>query len=259
MLLDALDALADQRDSLILVGAQAVYLRTGPDESSGVVNTTTDADLALDADLLSDDPELTQVLETAGFSSGHNPGSWIGAGGVAIDIMVALHQRGAARAGARGARLPPHGNWLARITPGLEATLVDHSPMFLEALDPSDARTTALKVAGPAALLVAKAYKILERAADIDSGRGRSRLRNKDAVDILRLLRGTETGDMAAGFTLHAVEEHARDVRRRGLGFLAEQRTRGEDDVVHSLIAGQLGLVAAASYHALLDELLEHR
>lgn len=251
VLLDALEALEPQRDSLVLVGAQAIYMRTDPDTSTGVA-TTTDADVALDTDLLSDDPELTAALESAGFTQGLNPGSWIGQGGVAVDIMVAPHQAGTDKAGARGAKLPPHGKWLARITPGLEATLVDHAPMQIVALNPSDTRTVTIEVAGPASLLVAKAFKIAERAA----ASGRSRLRTKDAVDILRLLRSTEPTDMLDGLQSHADTSSAAYVSRQALEFLARQRALGDTDVVRSLVADELDDVAAASYGALVDELL---
>ena len=48
---------------------------------------TTDGDLMIGADLLALDPEITGVLESAGFSGSHNPGSRVSPGGVAIDIM----------------------------------------------------------------------------------------------------------------------------------------------------------------------------
>jgi len=51
VLLDALDALGVQRDAVILVGAQAVYLHTGTVELA-VAAFTTDADLTLDPALL---------------------------------------------------------------------------------------------------------------------------------------------------------------------------------------------------------------
>ena len=42
VLLDATDALADQLDAIVLVGAQAIYLRTG-DADLAVAEYTTDA------------------------------------------------------------------------------------------------------------------------------------------------------------------------------------------------------------------------
>ncbi len=65
VLLNALDALVDHRKALILVGAQAVYLRTEP--LDGYQDFTTDGDLALDPGLLGDRPGLEEVMRNAGF------------------------------------------------------------------------------------------------------------------------------------------------------------------------------------------------
>jgi hypothetical protein len=46
VLLDALDALGDQRDAVVLVGAQAIYLHTG-DTDLAVAPFTTDGDVAI--------------------------------------------------------------------------------------------------------------------------------------------------------------------------------------------------------------------
>ena len=73
--LDALDALAPHRDSLVLIGAQAVYLHTGSTGLS-VPPMTTDADLALNTDLLADDPEIAALLRAAGFENKQQPGHW---------------------------------------------------------------------------------------------------------------------------------------------------------------------------------------
>lgn len=73
---------------------------------------------------------------------------------------------------------------------GLEGALVDADVMRLAALDDADSRAFDVRIAGPAALLVAKLYKISER---LDTGRQS----DKDALDVLRLLRGTETHDLA--------------------------------------------------------------
>ncbi len=51
--LDALAALGAQRDALILAGAQAVYLHTGP-AGLAVAEYTTDADIAINPRLLSE-------------------------------------------------------------------------------------------------------------------------------------------------------------------------------------------------------------
>jgi len=58
---------------------------------------TTDGDLALDVTALHTEPEITAALRAAEFQEGANPGSWIGNGGVAVDIMVVPSQSGRAR------------------------------------------------------------------------------------------------------------------------------------------------------------------
>jgi hypothetical protein len=57
VLLDALDALGAQREAVILIRAQAIYLHTGAIDLA-VAEFTTDADIALDPALLQQTPEI---------------------------------------------------------------------------------------------------------------------------------------------------------------------------------------------------------
>lgn len=63
VLLDALEALGDQRDALVLVGAQAIYLHTGEGDLA-VAPYTTDGDIALDPS------ELERHTEAGGGDAG---------------------------------------------------------------------------------------------------------------------------------------------------------------------------------------------
>ena len=94
--------------------------------------------------------------------------------------------------GSRGARLGPHGKRVARRAKGLEAALVDRKLTKIISLTPGVERSVEMLVAGPAALLVAKIHKIAERTGTSD------RVRDKDALDVLRLLQATETATLAA-------------------------------------------------------------
>ena len=76
---------------------------------------------------------------------------------------------------------------------GLEAALVDQSRMTLRGLAADDRRTLDVRVAGVAALLVAKVHKIRDRVAEART----ARLRAKDAGDVLRLIRATPVARMA--------------------------------------------------------------
>ena len=178
VLLDALEALAPHQDNIILVGAQAGYLHTGSGELAQPPMTT-DADLALDTSTLASAPEIPITLINAGFSQGRQPGSWLGQGSVAVDIMVDPTSR--AKKTARASNNPPHDKRMARIARGLEPALVDNAPNWITALTADDSRQVEIKVAGAAALLVAKAIKIDERLTDAVNGLS-DRLKEKDAV-----------------------------------------------------------------------------
>jgi len=188
VLLDALEALNAHLDALVLVGAQAIYLHTGEGDLA-VAPYTTDADLAVDPNALGPVPALEAAMGAAGFALRTEPGIWFGAGAVEIDLLVPEALGGGGR---RGARLGTHGNRAARKARGLEATLVDNTPMAIRALEDYDNRGFEIAVAGPAALLVAKLHKLAERQGAAD------RLQDKDALDILRLLRETETEALAS-------------------------------------------------------------
>lgn len=188
VLLDALGALDRHLDALVLVGAQAVYLHTG-DADLIVVPTTTDADPALFPAKLLDEPLLEDALRAAGFELAANPGAWRGRFGVAVDLMVPEALSGGSS--RRSARIPIHGNRAARRTTGLEPALVDNEVHEIVSFDAADKRTVRLRVAGPAALLVAKVTKIEERRD------APGRHQPKDGLDVLRLLQATPTEAMA--------------------------------------------------------------
>lgn len=194
VLLDALDALGPHRDAAVPVGAQAVYRHSGSADLA-TAPTTTDADPAPAPHRLADEPLIGAAVADAGFIPGPNPGTWLGRWSVAVDLVVpdALSGEG----GGRGARIPVHGNKVARRTPGLEAAIVDDEIRLISALD-DDPRSFPVRVAGPAALLVSEVVKIAERRATPQ------RPKPKDGLDVLRLLRTADLGHLAA--TLRELE-----------------------------------------------------
>lgn len=223
VLLDALDALGDHLDNLILVGAQAVYLHAG----QGTLNVppmTTDADIALNTLHLADQPEIAQALIDAGFSPSTNPGHWLGATDVAIDIMVVPHQAGTTSTTARAARIPPHAKSVGRIARGLEPALIDNAIHMIASFDENDPRTFRLRVANPAALLIAKAIKIAERGDN--AHRQPERLKTKDALDMFRLLQAIDAETLAGGLRSHQTEPEAARVSALGLSFIEAEGRR---------------------------------
>lgn len=185
VLLDAIEALGPHLSSIVLVGAQAIYLHTGEGDLA-VAPFTTDADVVLDPEGLGDRPLLGEALMGAGFAPCDQPGQWI-KNEVRVDLMV---PDAVAGAGRRGVRLGPHGKSAARRARGLEGALVDRESREVAALG-GDRRQARVLVAGPAALLVSKLHKLAERVGEP------GRLRDKDALDIYRLLRGVPTADLA--------------------------------------------------------------
>ncbi|MDR0432426.1 MAG: hypothetical protein LBH48_03830 [Bifidobacteriaceae bacterium] len=254
VLLDALCILEPHLANLVLVGAQAVYLHTG-DRGLAVPIMTTDADLALDTAQLSDHPEIAAALVEGGFAPGANPGHWIGRGDVAVDIMVVPHQAGTTSKTARSARIPPHSKKVGRIARGLEPALIDHTPMVIRAFGPSDPRAFTLNVAGPGALLVAKAIKIAERAED--ARKQSNRLRQKDALDMFRLLQGIPTEQLVAGLHSHRARNDAAAVSREGVEFVAAHGTWEEGMLPSLATEAAFGdLSVAPAFAALARQLI---
>lgn len=215
VLLDALDALREHLDAIVLVGAQAVYVHAGETDLT-VAPFTTDSDLALDPRHLSPQPLIEIVLGDAGFEpTGNAVGIWeisVDINGVstpvAVDLLVPESLGGAGR---RGARIPPHAKTVARKVSGLEAALIDRDVQTIGALDPGDFRRVELAVGGPAALIVAKVHKILDRAGDKD------RLSDKDALDVYRLLRAVPTEDLKRRFEVLLNDDLSCPVTERAL------------------------------------------
>ncbi len=231
-LLDALDALADHRSALVLIGAQAIYLHTGS-AIVALAESTKDSDLAIDTSQLRDEPLLEHVMRGAGFThdpTESQPGSWLSPDGIPVDLMVPDQLAGPGS--RRSGNIPPHSDRATRRARGLEAAVVDHAPMRISALDPTDTRTIEINVAGPAALLVAKLHKLGDRQ------QSPNRLVDKDAHDVYRLLVAIDSRPLAD--TLHRLRNHAfcGAVTDQALAHLAQLFATGPD-AVGSIMAGR--------------------
>jgi hypothetical protein len=249
-LLDALEALKPHLDAIVLVGAQAIYVYTG-DSDFGGAEYTTDADLSISPDLLSDSPVLGELLTKANFTALSQPGAWTSPQGVHIDLMV---PEALAGPGSRAARLGVHGKQAARRAKGLEGALIDRERSIISPLDPADHRAVEMWIAGPGALLVAKTHKIAERRGNPN------RIRDKDALDVLRLLRAVETEDMRDRLTQLQTSDLAASVTREAIDSLPELfgATTSEGVIMAVRAAGPLedSEIIAASLVALIDDLL---
>ena len=197
VLLDALGALREQLDAVVLVGAQAVYLR-GAERLPTYQPFTTDADIVLDPSLLTSRPAIGEVMRSAGFVLTDEPGIWEARFRrpglddevvVPVDLIVPMQVAGTP--GRRSARLGgDHGKHSARKSEGLEGALVDHAPVEIAAIDPADGRSVRVNVAGEAALVVAKLHKLGDRLDKPE------RLEAKDAGDVYRLFDAIAVDDL---------------------------------------------------------------
>lgn len=222
VLLDALDALSPQADAVILAGAQAVYIRAGAN-SLPVSDYTIDGDLTLDPSALLDEPELEELMRDAGFrlavkQGSREPGIWTvevtianATAEIAVDLIVP--ETVAPRRGRRGALDEPHGKLAARKIVGLEAALVDNEALEISALDPADSRSTTVKVAGVAALIVAKIHKLSDRV----TGNRSDRIKDKDAADVVRLMGAEKASSVAATLTDLSSHPDAGEVTRTAI------------------------------------------
>lgn len=217
-LLDALEAVGAQRAALILVGAQAVDLRAGFAGPASAAAYTRDADLAIDLEMVTSEPNLDAALTAFGFVRSGQPGSWLSQRslptGERVPVDFLVPEAVAGRPGRRAAYLQDQPTTAARQVRGLEGVLVDNDPLPIESLD-EDARSFVIPVAGQAALLVAKLHKISDRL-------NTKRQRDKDALDIYRLLQTSRPDEFQRRFTLLRSSNVAAEPTSTALSELAE-------------------------------------
>ncbi|MEU9298704.1 MULTISPECIES: hypothetical protein [Streptomyces] len=234
-------------DALTVVGAQAVYLRT-PDAAIRNSPFTSDGDLSIDPDRLGPQPLLDASLREAGFrlKQDSQPGLWereetIGDRFVPVELDLLVPKQLSPKNGSRSAKLPPHGTMSARWIEGLEVAAVDRSPLPVGSLDPADDRSLTVNVAGPAALLVAKAFKITDRLGQ--AATRPDRLTDKDAGDVLRIMMTASPRQVSNTFTMLRSDPRVGDVAAEGLEKLRQlfggRATPGVDMAVKAL-AGSL-------------------
>jgi hypothetical protein len=258
-LLDVLEALGAHRAALILVGAQAIYLHTGQGDLAVAVHTT-DADLVVEPKALRHTPKIGDVMRGAGFERATQVGSWlcrrhVGPTEVTVPVDL-LVPEAVGGSGRRGARLGEHGRDVARKARGLEPALTDNQLTTVGALEDVDTRRFEIRVAGPSALLVAKLHKLADRAAE-PSG---ERLKDKDALDVLRLLRAIPLHVFTDGFARLCAEEISAVVTREAIQFLerlfATSSSPGSRMAVRATAGLEDPMTIGNSCAVLADELL---
>lgn len=253
LLLDALEALAQHRDRLILVGAQAVHLHS---QDAGLAGTafTSDADLGVDPRGVAAEPLIEDAMRRAGFELAelHNPGIWeravrignIERVPIRVDLLVPELLAGKGR---RSAKVPPHASESFRRVEGIETAIVDNSPMAITSLEPDDGRAITVAVAGVPALLVAKAFKIRDRLSNPKAGREA----DKDAGDVIRLMQASRAAQTRETLSSLVEDPLIGDITRVGVELLHAQF--GAEQTPGTLMAQRAlaGSVGPGLVHAL--------
>lgn len=253
-LLDALIALNAHSASVVVIGAQAIYLHTGSTPVA-VAEATKDSDIGIDLRTLGGDPLIEEAMTKAHFHHdpmADQPGAWLSPSGIPVDLMVPDALAGKGR---RSVEAPPHDKGALRRAIGLEAAVVDNATMTIGALAADDNRSVEARVAGPAALLVAKLHKLATRNLEAPH-----RLVDKDAYDVYRLLMAVSTQVLAEALLRLLTDDFAGAVTSMGLDYLAE--LFGAADSLGSMMAGRAEelvgdpAVVAAACAALAGDLL---
>lgn len=110
--------------------------------------------------------------------------------------------------------------------------MADYSVEVVRALDPLDHRVFSVRVAGPAALLVAKIHKLAERVETP------ARLNDKDAHDVYRILRTIDTEELVTGFRRLEADTLSAATTAEAQAFMRDLMAPGPDALI-SMMAGR--------------------
>lgn len=232
-LINVIEGLAEHRDALTVLGGHAVMEVTQHVPALPPDDTTRDGDLGVFPQLLGDDPALAQRMTELGYETSREerPGVWSPISQRDRDIHdrdcvdliapMSLSREGMTSGRSiRAARIGAHGKAAVSATEGTELTFVDRQLRTLRAFDGGS--TVDAFVAGPTALLCAKAFKLHDRMDPKRLERNPERLRVKDFADVYRLLLAVSPQDAAATFAKGAARDELRDAVQLGQAFLLE-------------------------------------
>lgn len=216
-LIDVITGLADHREALTVLGGHAVIEVTQDIPALPPDDTTRDADLGVIPQLLADGPTLSSRMIKLGYETARpeRPGVWSPVSQRnrnihdrdSIDLIAPMAlARGnlTSSRSIRAARVGVHGKHAVSAAHGTELSTIDRQRRTLRSFDGGP--TVNAYVAGPSALLSAKASKIHDRLNPTELRRNADRLRPKDFADLYRLLLAVTPKD-AAGIFARGVED----------------------------------------------------
>jgi hypothetical protein len=245
LLIATIETLGSHADAMTVVGAHAVHVwvqkKWGPID----MESTRDGDLAVNPRFIAEVPKLMELMAEIGLEPVHpeRPGIYglVSERGLpweqrtTVDLLVPELYAGAK---GRSARIRGQGRAATRAY-GLEMAIHDRSLITITTSDDLPQLSVDVHVAGPAALLVAKAHKVSERLAE--AGKRPDRLRPKDSGDIALLMMVTEGVDMAATMMRNVIEfPEIRAVVEEGAQYLGEMYGAENDIIVREHMADSL-------------------
>ncbi|MEE6286288.1 hypothetical protein V2J52_01320 [Georgenia sp. MJ173] len=262
-LIDVITGLADQREALTVLGGHAVIEATHGIAELPPDDTTRDGDLGVTPQLLSDVPNLSARMTELGYEAARpeRPGVWSPISQRdrdihdrdSVDLIAPMSlARGdlTTNRSIRAARIGAHGKHAVSATGGTELSILDRQWRTLRSFDGGP--TVDAYVAGPSALLCAKAYKIHDRLDPTELRRNADRLRPKDFADLYRILLVITPEDAAGVFAQGIADPKIGDAVALGSDYLVEILT--DASTVASMVADAWGDISReAEFHAHVD------
>jgi len=209
LLIDTIRALTDFIDAITVVGAHAVHMWVQDVLGSIDMQATRDADVVVNPVFVTPDPKMLDIMAAIGVTPAlpDRPGVF----GYTAEMSLPLSARTTidlivpetyAGPGRRSARIQGHYHAAGRAV-ALELAIWDRQLRTISNIeDPAD--HVDAWVAGPAALLVAKAHKVHERLVRVSIRP--DRLRPKDSGDIALLMLVSNPDNIAATMVYQASE-----------------------------------------------------
>ncbi len=210
LLIETIEALGPFASSVTVIGAHAVHVWVQQAWGPIDMEATRDGDVVLNPVFVADSPKLVDLMSSIGVVPAlpDRPGIYGYASEtglpweqrITVDLIVPETYAGPGR---RSARMPGQPGAVSRAR-GLELALWDRHLTPLATVD-APARSIDAHVAGPAALLIAKAHKVRERVEQFTSRP--DRLRPKDSGDVALLMMVASAASiveaMSAGIRKH--------------------------------------------------------
>lgn len=245
LLITTIQALGDHAKAMTVVGAHAVHVwvqkKWGPID----MESTRDGDLVLNPLFIAEDPKIMDLMAEIGLEPvrPERPGIYgpVSERGLSweqrttVDLLVPEIYAGAK---GRSARILGQGRATTRAY-GLELAIHDRTLTRISTSDNLPQLSVDVHVAGPAALLIAKAHKVSERLRD--ASKRPDRLRPKDSGDIALLMMVSDGAEIAS-IMRRKVYEFAEigAVVDEGAQYLVEMYSAANDTIVREHMAESL-------------------